>query len=202
MNVTLMINKIFYDYENTELTVNTSIKYRFMYNGYQTDVFYTTANGLQSQLLICIAINDTDYLSTLYFSKNANDEYFMNYYLTSDLYEKVKFSLLYRNGRCAATPYFESMVQAIMNNAPIPSHHIRELKSRNLYQYKYNEDKPFFDTIIRKNMSNPMKKKINNKYGSAIAQQIITFCGSNRTLRFTSDFTKSKDILTYMKQFT
>lgn len=70
MKVTNMINKIFNDFENVTLAINSSLKYRFMYNGFQTDVFFTPINGLQNQLLIAITVNGVDYLSTLFFSQN------------------------------------------------------------------------------------------------------------------------------------
>lgn len=202
MNVTPMINKILSDYNNKELNVNFSIKYRFMYNGFQTDIFYSSMNGLQNQLLISINVNDIDYLTTLYFSKNGNDEYFMNYYLPPELYKNVKFTLLYVNGKCSTTPYFEQMVSTILNTTPISTNFKNYSKHRNMYKYKNHVDNPFFETFVRVPMSPGMVNKINCKYDKNTAHQIFKYCGKIKTLRFTSDITKSKDILTFINQPT
>jgi hypothetical protein len=47
-------------------------------------------------------------------------------------------------------------------------------------------------------MSDDMVNKIKNKYDSKVAQQIFKYCGHTKTLRFTSDINKSKDILTFI----
>ena len=198
MNVTNLINKILTDYANTNLVVNSSVKYSFLYNDCQTDVFYTRMDELQNQLLIAVTVNGVDYLSTLNFSMNSDNEYFMNYYLPSELYKNVKFTLLYINGKCSTTPYFERMVQTIMNNKPTPSNHRNDISHKNLYHYHKHNDNPFFETIILKSMSDDMVNKIKNKYDSKVAQQIFKYCGHTKTLRFTSDINKSKDILTFI----
>ena len=77
-NVTCMVKKILSDYKKNNLRVNSALKYRFIYNGYETDVFYTTKDGLQNQLVLSILINGVAYLATLHFSKN-NDDYHMKY---------------------------------------------------------------------------------------------------------------------------
>ena len=38
-NITNMIDKIFTEYKNTDMIINSALKYRFSYNGYNTDVF-------------------------------------------------------------------------------------------------------------------------------------------------------------------
>ncbi len=200
MNVTNMIQKIHKDYQNNELVVNSSIKYRFYYNGYQTDVFYTTSDGLQNQLLIVITIDDINYLTTVYFSRTTDGQYFMNYYLPPELYKNVQFTLLYVDRKCSTTPYFDEMKKAILNNLPIPTNHASDINGRHLHQYKEIEDNPFFETIIRKPMSLKMIKKIKNKYDYNVAQQILKYCGKTKTLRFTSDISRSKDILAYINK--
>lgn len=200
MNVTNMIQKIYDDYQNSDLVVNSSIKYRFFYNGYQTDVFYTTADGLQRQLVIAITIDDINYLTTLYFSRDTDGQYFMNYYLPPELYKSVQFSLLYVGGKCSTTPYFEEMKNAILYGTPVPANHMNELKNRKIHRYKEITDNPFFETVIRKPMSPTMIKKIKRKYDYGVAQQILKYCGSKKTLRFTADVSRSKDILAFINE--
>lgn len=200
MNVTKMINKLYNDYQNSDLIVNSAIKYRFVYNGFQTDIFYTLADGLHNQLLIVITVNNVDYLTTLYFLKNQNNEFFMKPYLPPELYHCVQFTLLYKNGKCSTTPYFEQIQLAILNTLPIPSNHKEDIAKRHLYNYHEQKDNPFFETVIRRPMSANMITKIKSKYEYPLAQQILRYCGHTKTLRFTSDFSKPKDILTFINQ--
>ena len=55
-NITNMIDKIFTEYKNSNMIINSALKYRFSYNGYNTDVFYTQKDGLQNQLLLAITV--------------------------------------------------------------------------------------------------------------------------------------------------
>ena len=202
MEVTALINKIKNDYQNIDLLVNSALKYRFHYNGYETAVFYTTINGLQNQLSLIITVNGIDYLTTLYFSHNDEKQYYMNYYLPPELYNKVKFTLLFVDHKCNTKPYFEKMSNAIINNNPIPSNYVDDINQKNLYKYKQITDNPYFETTVRKKMSPEMKKKIFIKYNNDVANKIIKYCGNTLTLRFTSDISRSKDILTYINKTT
>lgn len=199
MIVSNVINKMFNDYQNINLTVNSCLKYSFTYNGCITDVFYTKKDGLQNQILICINVNNIDYISTLNFRLNKDNEYSMNFYLPTELYSKVQFDLLYVGGKCSTTPYFKTMVNAIMNNAAIPSNHRDELGHKKIYKYSANESAPYFETVIRKKMSSEMKQKICKKYDSELSNKILKFCGNTHTLRFTNDINKSKDISVLIK---
>ena len=67
--VTSMIAKVLSDYNNSDMLVNSALKYRFYYNGYETDVFYTIKDGLQNQLLLSITVEDITYVTTLSFRK-------------------------------------------------------------------------------------------------------------------------------------
>lgn len=198
MIVTDTITKMLADYKRNDMSVNSSIKYRFIYNGCETDVYYTTQNGLEHQLLLSIKVDSIDYLTTVYFRKNETGNYSICTYLPPELYKKVKFKLLLVNGRCETIPYFESMCYAIKNTEPVASNHVADIGKKNLYRYGSDSDNPYFETIIRKKMSSDMKDKIFQKYGSAIAKEILQFCGNTKTLRFTSDITKSKDILAFL----
>ena len=53
-NITNMIDKIFTEYKNSNMIINSALKYRFSYNGYNTDVFYTQKDELQNQSDITI----------------------------------------------------------------------------------------------------------------------------------------------------
>ena len=198
MIVTETILKILDDYTNINAVVNSSIKYRFTYNQCPTDVFYTTQDGLNNQLLFSLNVDETDYLTSVYFSKDSSGEYYMSAYLPPELYKKVKFKLLLVNGKCDTIPYFEEMCRAIKESEPIPSNHHDYISGRDYYRYGNETENPFFETFIRKKMSEDMKHKVLALYGSTVAKQILKFCGNTKTLRFTSDITKSKDILTFL----
>jgi len=199
MIVTETILKMLDDYVNIDAAVNSSVKYRFIYNQHTTDVFYTNRDGLQNQLLISLKVDETDYLTSVYFSKDSSGEYYMSAYMPSELYKKVKFKLLLVNGKCDTIPYFEAMCRAIKESEAIPSNHKEYLSGKHYYRYGNETENPYFETIIRKKMSPDMRRKVLALYGSTVAKQIFKFCGNTKTLRFTSDITKSKDILTFLK---
>lgn len=195
--VTDAITKILSDYNNIDLQVNSALKYRFSYNGYVTDAFYTVEDGLAKQLLVLITINGVTYVTTLNFNQKEN-EYYMNFYLPNELYEKVKFSLLYVNNRCATKPYFEAMFNYILTHQPIAILHREELRNRQIYQYTLERDKPYFKTTRRDSMSERMRAKILDKYSPELAKKIFRFCGKTKTLVFTDKIEESKDIEIYM----
>lgn len=195
--VTSMIAKVLSDYNNSDMLVNSALKYRFYYNGYETDVFYTIKDGLQNQLLLSITVEDVTYVTTLSFRKVKN-EYHMMYYLSNELYKKIQFSLLYVDKHCTTTPYFEAMSNFIMNHQPITVKHRDELGRRRAYTYKFEGNNPYFKTTKRSPMSEKMKNKILKKYDKELAQKILKFCGQTRTLVFTPNIEDSKDIEVYM----
>lgn len=201
MIVTDLIKKLCSDYEVSCLQVNHSLKYSFGYNGYLTDIFYTKQDNMQNQLLVAIEVDGITYLSTLYFSKDENENYQMKYYLPPELYDNVKFSLLYiaSEKKCPVTPYFNQMHNCIMNTQPEAVNARQNINGRNVHRYGRPEDNPFFETIIRKPMSDDMKEKVWKKYSTAVAKQIFKFCGATKTLRFTSDITRAQDILTFIE---
>lgn len=199
MIVSNIINKIFNEYQNINLTVNSCLKYSFTYNGYKTDVFYTEMDGLQNQILICINIDNIDYISTLNFGLNKDNEYSMNFYLPIELYNKVQFNLLYVDGKCSTTPYFETMVNEIMNNAAIPSNHRDELGRKKYINIMLMNPHLILKQLYVKKMSSKMKQKICKKYDSELSYKILEICGSTHTLRFTNDINKSKDISVLIK---
>lgn len=198
MIVTETILKVLDDYTNIDAAVNSSVKYRFTYNQCVTDVFYTTQDGLKNQLLFSIKVDETDYLTAVYFSKDSSGEYYMSAYIPSELYNKVKFKLLLVNGKCDTIPYFEEMCRTIKESEPIPSNHKEYISGKDYYRYGSETENPYFETIIRKKMSEDMRRKVLALYGTTVGKQILKFCGNTKTLRFTSDITKSKDILTFL----
>lgn len=196
-NITNMIDKIFTEYKNSNMIINSALKYRFSYNGYNTDVFYTQKDGLQNQLLLAITVDNVTYITTLYFHKKDN-EYCMQFYLPNELYERLQFSLLYVDGHCAVTPYFEKMINHIMKNYPIYVRHRDELRNYQNYVYEDEKNNPYFKTTRRVSMSAKMRSKIKKKYDEDLATKILDFCGTTKTLVYTSNIAESKDIEVYM----
>lgn len=192
-----MINKILSDYSNSDLLVNSALKYRFTYNGYITDVFYTENDGLKNQLLLSIMVDDVTYITTLNFHK-VKDDYYMMFYLPNELYKRIQFSLLYVNGKCSTKPYFESMKDYIKTHRPITVQHRDELRRRRAYTYKYEHNNPYFKMTRRVPMSKNMRKKIWEKYDKELAIKILEFCGKTQTLVFSPNIEDSKDIEAYM----
>lgn len=196
-NITNMIDKIFTEYKNSNMVINSALKYRFSYNGYNTDVFYTQKDGLQNQLLLAITVNNVTYITTLYFHKKDN-EYCMQFYLPKELYEQLQFSLLYVDGHCTVTPYFKKMIDHIMENQPISVRHRDELRNYQNYVYEDEKNNPYFKTTRRVSMSAKMRSKIKKKYDEDLATKILDFCGTTKTLVYTSNIAESKDIEAYM----
>lgn len=195
--VTNIISKILSDFTSTDLAVNSALKYRFSYNGHNTDVFYTVNDGLQRQLLLAIVVNSVAYITTLEFTHAGND-YYMNFYLPNELYEKIKFSLLYVNGHCFVKPYFEQMSDYIISHQPIAVKHRELLRKYSAYKYQSVLENPYFKTIKRVPMSRNVQEKILKKYDKRLAEQILNFCGSTHTLVFTSNIEDSRDIEAYI----
>lgn len=196
-NITNMIDKIFTEYKNSNMIINSALKYRFSYNRYNTDVFYTQKDGLQNQLLLAITVDNVTYITTLYFYKK-DKEYCMQFYLPNELYEQLQFSLLYVDGHCAVTPYFETMINYIMAHKPISVNHRNELANYHNYVYGDRNNNPYFKTTKRVSMSAKMRNKIKNKYDEDLATKILEFCGTTKTLVYTSNIAESKDIEAYM----
>ena len=196
-NITNMIDKIFTEYKNSNMIINSALKYRFSYNGYNTDVFYTQKDGLQNQLLLAITVNNVTYITTLYFHKKEN-EYCMQFYLPKELYEQLQFSLLYVDGHCTVTPYLKKMIDHIMENQPISVRHRDELRNYQNYVYEDEKNNPYFKTTRRVSMSAKMRSKIKKKYDEDLATKILDFCGTTKTLVYTSNIAESKDIEAYM----
>lgn len=192
MDITIAYNKVKQDFENAQYKVNDTIRYQFLYNGFINDVFYTQKNGLEQSLRVIAKVNDIDYMFIEHFSF-ANDICEIKTYIDSELYKELKFSLFFVNGKCLTTPYFEKMRECIEKTHPLP----KQDDNRNYYHHTDDEYKPFFETVVRKHMSNKMRKRIFDSYDKALATRILKFCGNTQTLRFTTDITKSKSIDVY-----
>lgn len=198
--ITNMIERILFEYNNSNMTVNSALKYRFTYNRHNTDVFYTQRDGLQNQLLLAIMVNNVTYITTLHFHK-VNNDYYMKFYLPNELYNQLQFSLLYINNKCAVKPYFEAMNNYIMTHQPISVRHRDELRNYQNYVYTDERNNPYFKTTRRVSMSAKMKEKINNKYDNDLAKKILDFCGTTKTLVYTSNIAESRDIEAYIDDY-
>lgn len=192
LDITALIHKIHDDYNNLNNLTNGTLRYQFEYNGFITDVFYTKANGLEQSIRLIVKVASMDYLIVEHFSQN-NGGYEIQTYLDPEIYSLLKFSLLYVNGKCSTTPYFAKMNNDLLNATPLKDDGVQ----RNYYRYKNDEYKPFFETTVRKHMSQKMKDRIYKGYDYALATKIIKYCGTTQTLRFTSDISKSKSIDVY-----
>lgn len=199
MVATKAIVKMLNDYNNIGLTINSCVKYSFSYNGYKTNIFYTQENGLQDQFIVVMNVNSTDYLLPISFFKLSDGNYTISSYIPNELYSKV-FPFIFKNGdNYSPVPYMSALIHAIETTLPVGSNYKKDLSSISIYKYKTKEAKPYFDTIIRKNMSTEMRKKIFSIYPKDLAYKLTALCGKTHTLRFTNDLTRAKDILVIFK---
>ena len=192
LDITSLINKIHADYNNPNNLTNNTLRYQFEYNGFITDVFYTKTNGLEQSLRLVVKVSDEDYLIVEHFSCN-NGKYEIQMYLDPEIYSALKFTLLFVNGKCSTTPYFTKMNEALIKATPLKA----DNTVRNYHRYRNDEYKPFFETTIRKHMSQKMRDRIYKSYDHDLATKIIKYCGTTQTLRFTTDIVKSKSVDVY-----
>lgn len=193
MIVTELMNKLYADIQNPVNVVNGTLRYQFTYNGYTTDVFYTTQDGLQNTLRFVASVNGIDYLFVEYVSQN-NDIYTMVPYIDNEIYAMFKFTLLFVNGKCSTTPYFEAMINQLLPAGPI----VFPDGNRHYYCHHNSAYHPFFETTVRQHMSSAMRTRIQRSYSKELAGHILNYCGRNHTLRFTDNPAKAKDIVAFM----
>ena len=192
LDITALINKIQTDYNEPGNLINSTLRYQFTYNGFVTDVFYTKVNGLEQSLRLVVKILDVDYLILEHFSY-SDGKYEIQTYLDPEIYNALKFTLFYVNCKCSTTPYFQEMHDTLIDAVPIKE----EDAERHYYRHHNDEYKPFFETTVRKHMSEKMRNRIYKGYDSVLAAKIIKYCGTTQTLRFTTDIAKSKSIDVY-----
>lgn len=85
-----------------------------------------------------------------------------------------------------------------MAHKPISVRHRDELRNYQNYVYEDEKNNPYFKTTRRVSMSAKMRNKIKNKYDEDLATKILDFCGTTKTLVYTSNIAESKDIEAYM----
>lgn len=195
MDITNVINKLKNEYRNTQNIINKSIKYSFNYHNSHTDVYYIQENGLQNQILLAIFVDKKCYLTTIYFSL-VNDKFQIKPYIPDEIYPHIRKEIFEADNN-SPSPYFKKICSVILNSDPIITNYKTDTKNYNFY--KNLKDHPFFETFIRKNISPNMKQKIFKRYSNDLAEKIIKYCEqTGKTLRFTSDFNKSHDIMISM----
>lgn len=197
MDITNVVNKLQNDYHNTQNIINKSIKYVFDYHNSHTAIYYLQENGLQNQILLVICVNDKYYLTTLYFSL-INNGYKMPRYIPDEIYPYIRKQMFEKDNNSPAR-YFDKMFSVILNNDPITVNYKIDTNNYEFHTYKDHKECPFFETFIRKSISSDMKEKIYKRYSYELAKEIIKYCyRTSKTLRFTSDFNKSHDIIILM----
>ncbi len=193
MIITELMNKFYTDIQNPASVVNGTLRYQFTYNGYTTDVFYTRQDGLQNTLRFVASVNGIDYLFVEYVSQN-NGIYAMVPYIDNEIYMRFKFTLLFVNGKCITTPYFEAMIDQLLHAEPIVFPDV----NRHYYRHHDSSYHPFFETTVRQRMSPAMRTRIQRSYNRELATHILNYCGNHHTLRFTDNPAKAKDIVAFM----
>ena len=186
-----MVEKLNSDFLDSRASLNNTIKYELMYNNYKTDVYYSKTSSLKNVIRLVLDVDGKKYLITEQFSEH-DGKYKMNTYVNSEIYELLKFSLFYVDGRCKTNPFFEEIINKILNKSPILSP-----PPQVDYKYKNSDYNPYFETTVRTTMSDKMKERIKQNYIPALAHKIFEYCGDTLTLRFTSDPSKARDIEAY-----
>lgn len=197
MDITKVVNKLENDYNNAAYVINKSIKYSFNYYNSNTTIYYSKENELQNQIILIICVNRIDYLTTIYFLE-SNNQYTITPYIPAEIYPHIRQDMFESNNNSPIL-YFERMCSVILNSHPIVANYGADLSEHDFYVYNDHNECPFFETFIRKNMSLAMKQKIYKRYDNDLAKKIIAYCKeNNQTLRFTSDFNRSHDIVIAM----
>lgn len=193
MDITNLIAKLHKDYNNSDNLVNNTLRYQFEYNNFLTDVLYTESAGLEQTLRLIVRVDDVDYLIVEFFSR-CEETYTMQTYIDPEIYERIKFSVLFVNGKCRTNPYFDAMREQLLVNDPI----VHPNLPRNYYHHQDDTYKPFFETMVRKHMSPKMRDRILQSYSTDLARRILLFCGNTHTLRFATDENRARNIEVYL----
>lgn len=197
MIITEVVNKLQKEYHNSQNMINKSLKYSFNYYNSHTAIYYLQENGLQNQILLAICVNGKYYLTTIYFSL-FNYEYEIKPYIPNEIYSPIKKEI-FEKDNYSPEPYFQKICSVILNNNPIITNYKTDTNKYKFYAYKAENECPFFETFIRKNISNDMEKKVRERYCNDLANKIIKYCYQTRkTLRFTSDINRAHDIIISM----
>lgn len=196
MNITNLVTKLHDDFNSKELCINQTLAYQFIFNDCVTNVHYQE-NDMQNQLQLNIEIEDDVIIFVLEIESHEN-EYYMNCFLRPELYKQLKNTLFSNCETNKTTPYFEALCEAIINHAPITPHSPTEPETPPNPHHDKPVEKPYFNTFVRVPMSENMKEKIFEIYPHELAEQILIFCGTNLTLRFTSEKDKEKNIIAFL----
>jgi len=192
LNITDLIIKFHTDGKIRENLINNTLRYQFTYNGYTSDLFYSFDKNLHNVLRLIVSVNGVDYLFVEYIN-HVDGKYTIVPYIDNEIYSKIKFSLLYVGGKCSTTPYFTTMLEQVLQNQPL----VFPDGNRNYFRHQHKDYHPYFQTTIRKTMSERMRERIYKSYDKKLAEHIIKFCGNSQTLRFTSSIDKANDIVAY-----
>ena len=171
-------------------TINTVLRFDFIYNGFKITAFYSAEEGANMQIMLGFSINEKTVYMPFYFCRQ-NTQITVNSYIV-EKYDDIK--IIFKKDSWSPTKFFSHFYnEVIFDNKPILCHKRDLKKVTNLYSK--NGDKPYFCTLRRDNMSKTMKTKIKNIYPQSLQQKIFFLCNKEHlTLVFTDDLDKAKDI--------
>lgn len=193
MIITEHITKLHNDYQNINNRINNSIRYTFDHNGSRTSIYFTCENELQNQIILTICYNDTYYITPKYFSEN-NGVYNMTGFIPTEIYPHIRD--IFADNNYSPSCYFEHMLDAILNTAPVGKNFLAEINRHPYYNYENTSERPFFETFTRQNMSPAMRDNIQKRFDFDLANRILEYCDrTNKTLRFSSHIERNHDIL-------
>lgn len=129
---------------------------------------------MQNQILLAIYINDKYYLTTIYFSL-INNKYQIKPYIPNEIYPQIS-KKIFEGDNYSPVPYFQKICSTILKNNPIITNYKTDTNKYQFYDYKDYNERPFFETFIRKNISPKMKAKIQERYSKDLANEIIKYC--------------------------
>ncbi len=177
--------KILEDHRNYE--INNTLRYNFVHNGYNCLIFHASESSMTKVLTVVVEINDTLYP----FALQMNDITNVPEYIPSEVFSHIKQIIKLDYWKTA--PFFNHIKLAILNNYPVTDR--VDIEGERYYHYREDDYKPYFWRFSRVNLSETMKKKLNEKYSPEFSRKLISFCMANRvTTCFTSDINKAKDI--------
>lgn len=208
MNITNLVSKLHTDYNNQPLHINPTIEYDFVYHHSRTRIIYTQKDSNVNALRLITTTKEKQIGTTLRFNQ-VNNEYYLDSWLPSKFFQELKNNHIFTNEHDVAA-FLEMFSNAILNCSPKKSllshgadkpsiNHCKKKKTNTKNKKrKSKKDLKHFETFVCSSMSPDMAKKIYDTFSRETATQIIIYCGSTMTLRFTDDINKSKDIRLYL----
>ncbi len=175
-------------------SVNDSLRYDFVHNGYNCRIYYVDTSALRDLLTLVVEINNVLFP----FSIAIFDPEHVSEYIPPEIYSHTK--PVFQANDYSPHPFFQHIGNAILNEHVMHEH--VDITRPDFYHYQNESYKPYFWRFVRQRISKDKKDRIYKSYPSDLAKRLITFCFQEHVNpHFTSDQSRAKDIVFSMRNY-